>query len=448
MAESYLQQRKFRKGLVTALMALATAQDMQNLSLYHSIQLLLGRIYLEKGNPDAAEGYLKDVVTFAENNASVARLSKAHELLAVLYARRDDYQKAYQHQGLFMHYKSQLFNAEKAKIMERMETRLLIEQKEHAYQLLQASSLQQEENLAFELNKNYAETAIIVLALLLAATLGISYRKSRKLAGRLYSQKKHIEAQHDEISQQNLRIREQNDLLEQQNQELAELNREKDTIMSMVAHDLKSPLNRLNGLSELLIMARQEPQEQEKYASLIKETSQEGVSLVHELLDQKIGQQNPLAGMQAIDLSQLLRQIGLQQQDAALAKRIRLLIECPDGLSLWTDRKALKRIIDNLLSNAIKYSFTDTVVELKGKQLGDDIEIIIADQGPGFTEEDKANLYQQYQQLSAKPTRGESSHGLGLSIVKNLVDKMRGRLLLESEAGIGSTFRVILSQQA
>jgi len=102
--------------------------------------------------------------------------------------------------------------------------------------------------------------------------------------------------------------------------------------------------------------------------------------------------------------------------------------------------------IENLISNAIKYTPKEGEVSVRVSLKENLLKLSVADQGPGFTEDDKKHLYTKFKTLSAKPTGGEASNGLGLSLVKTLVEKLKGSINLQSEIGKGSTFEVVVPQ--
>jgi signal transduction histidine kinase len=95
-----------------------------------------------------------------------------------------------------------------------------------------------------------------------------------------------------------------------------------------------------------------------------------------------------------------------------------------------------------LLSNALKFSQPGTRVDVRIRNLGSNAELAVSDQGPGLTADDQANLWERFTKLSARPTGGEQSTGLGLSIAKHLVETMGCTIQVESEPGKGATFRV------
>ena len=104
----------------------------------------------------------------------------------------------------------------------------------------------------------------------------------------------------------------------------------------------------------------------------------------------------------------------------------------------------MAEVLDNIVSNAIKYSPQGRKVNLKLEEKNASYWISVSDQGPGILPEDRDKLFQKFQKLSAKPTGGESSTGLGLSIVKALADQLGAKIDVESEVGKGSTFAVKL----
>jgi two-component system sensor histidine kinase/response regulator len=112
--------------------------------------------------------------------------------------------------------------------------------------------------------------------------------------------------------------------------------------------------------------------------------------------------------------------------------------------AVQADPTALSQVLGNLVSNAVKFSPPGKEISIGLRSADSYVECYIQDQGPGFTEADKTRMFQRYGRLSAQPTGGEPSAGLGLSIVKKLVEAMGGALICESTAGSGARFTVRL----
>ena len=146
---------------------------------------------------------------------------------------------------------------------------------------------------------------------------------------------------------------------------------------------------------------------------------------------------------EVVDITKLLHEQKQMYMDMAKKKDIDLNISIPEKpVHASIDTNYLARVIDNLMSNAIKYTQKGKKVNLSLIDIGQTFQILIKDEGQGFSEEDKKKMFRKFQKLSAQPTAGESSTGLGLSIVKNLVEKLGGELAFESEQGRGSAFQI------
>lgn len=100
----------------------------------------------------------------------------------------------------------------------------------------------------------------------------------------------------------------------------------------------------------------------------------------------------------------------------------------------------MTQVLENLLSNAVKYSPCRTTIDVGVDRLPTAVRCALQDEGPGLSQEDQKKLFGKFTRLSAKPTGGETSTGLGLSIVKRMLESMRGRVWCESELGKGATF--------
>jgi len=134
-------------------------------------------------------------------------------------------------------------------------------------------------------------------------------------------------------------------------------------------------------------------------------------------------------------------------QPAAAGKNIQLHFETPDKhVYLVSDKQLVSRICENLFSNAIKYSPPNKNVWISLSATNDAVNIQVKDEGIGISKDEMPNLFSKYSKISSKPTAGEASTGLGLSIVKRIVDELNGSVFCESEPGKGSLFTVVLKK--
>lgn len=441
LAELHLHMKDYEVALDFNRKALIAAGVSNNKNMLSSIYLNLAQNYFARRAYDHAKIYLNKVIEFAENTGNLKNKQESFYYLSKIYEDRQDFGNALFYHQQYVQAKDSLYNTDVALTIERLENRLAIEKKEKEYELLKAAEAKNQVLIKQQKIKNITKTIVLILVILLLLVLFISYRRIRLKNTLLLAQKEQIIQQNREIIKQNLKIQEQNDDLLKRNEELAALNQEKNTLMGIVAHDLKAPFNRISGLSELLLMGIQPPAEQDKYTRLIKEASEDGIQLIRDLLDANAFEHFTTLHFSEVEVQPFLQNMAQSYQSQAASKSIQIHLSVQDGLCLYTEALYLTRILDNLISNAIKYSPSNANVFIQAIAATDhQVKISVKDEGPGFSEEDKKYLYQKFKKLSARPTQGESSHGLGLAIVKTLVTRLEARIDLISQSRKGSEF--------
>ena len=147
---------------------------------------------------------------------------------------------------------------------------------------------------------------------------------------------------------------------------------------------------------------------------------------------------------ETIDMVALAKDIVEASQPLAGRKDQTIDVAAPPTLLCVCDPDRMREAIDNLLSNAIKYSPPGSRIEIGVADEGGRTVIRVADQGPGLAPEDMARLFERFQRLSARPTGGEPSTGLGLSIVKRIVDLHNGAVSVQETGPAGSTFTIAI----
>jgi signal transduction histidine kinase len=146
-----------------------------------------------------------------------------------------------------------------------------------------------------------------------------------------------------------------------------------------------------------------------------------------------------------VDVGALVTEVTDANLPLAINKQQIISVTAPPNFVTMCDADRIREAIDNLISNAIKYSPIGGKIAVKVSHEGNDTVIRIADEGAGLSPEDLGRLFGRFQRLSAKPTAGESSTGLGLSIVKRIIDMHGGHVTANSAGpGQGSTFTITL----
>jgi len=229
------------------------------------------------------------------------------------------------------------------------------------------------------------------------------------------------------------------------------LAQDKDELLGILAHDLNNYLVGIKMSAELMYNQLQRTAN-ERLAKLSENTLRSSASaliFLKDFLANSATDHGFTLKPGTADLGEVATAAVEQYQEAARQKGMTILTEIPaEAILVRADGRALDQVLDNLLSNALKFSEPGKRIFISVRGLSQRVECIIRDEGPGFTDEDKGRMFRRYGRLSARPTGGEASTGLGLSIVRKLVLAMGGELICESSPGQGATFTMRLPTPA
>ncbi|MEI9919435.1 MAG: HAMP domain-containing sensor histidine kinase [Bacteroidota bacterium] len=233
-----------------------------------------------------------------------------------------------------------------------------------------------------------------------------------------------------------------------QNQTQAQLNHEKKQLILLVSHDLKGPFNRIFALTQLLEMTGSFSDEQKEYVNKMYSIVGDGLNMVRNIVDvRKIEEKGLDPYPEKLNLPAVILPIIKQYNVLADKKKIKIEYKSPERVEMLTDKNYVCRVMENLLSNALKFSESGKEVAVTVQQNNGQVQISVADQGPGLSEEDLGKMYMKFTKLTPRPTGGESSQGLGLSIVKTLSNCLGGDVECKSALGVGSTFTVTFAAE-
>jgi two-component system, sensor histidine kinase and response regulator len=246
-----------------------------------------------------------------------------------------------------------------------------------------------------------------------------------------------------------LQLKLSKELIIEKNKRLEQLNKEKNEFLGIAAHDLKNPLSTIKGYAELMEVDAANMTEEEtiEYAAQIKSMSEYMFQIIIDLLDMNAIEEGKMK-MNPVDFEVVtVIMNGISKFTAPSQKKnINIKFE-PDNyaLSAYADVGRTLQVLDNLVSNAIKFSPFDKNIYVRAYPYNtDNICIEVQDEGPGISEEDKKKLFGKFTKLTARPTANENSTGLGLSIVKKIIENMGGTIWCESNLGEGASFKFTL----
>ncbi|HEX2165559.1 MAG TPA: ATP-binding protein [Thermoanaerobaculia bacterium] len=262
----------------------------------------------------------------------------------------------------------------------------------------------------------------------------------------------------DELAQENARRRraeaERAELLERERrarEEAEAANRLKDEFLATVSHELRTPLSVITGWAEVLTQPELEPARRERGVQTIARHARALARLVDDLLDlSRIATGGLRLSLQSVDLATLIASAVDAVAPAADAKGIELLARTGDEPVLVSaDPARLQQVLWNLMSNAVKFTPRGGRVEVALARTGSSAEVAVTDDGAGIEPEFLAQIFEPFRQRDSSITRAHQGLGLGLAIVRRLVEAHGGTVFAESPGlGQGATFRVRLPLRA
>ena len=227
--------------------------------------------------------------------------------------------------------------------------------------------------------------------------------------------------------------------------ELRQLNELKNKFLGIAAHDLRNPLTAIRGMSEMIMLLNLKEEKKADLINTINQASDHMLFLLNDLLDVSTIESGGFAlklesGSLAEVVESRVRLMGINAEP----KKIRLATEIGAVPEMAFDHERIIQVVDNLLSNAVKFSPPEAAVHITIGLVDERVHLSVRDQGPGIPPGELDRLFLAFEKLSVRPTGGETSTGLGLSIVKRIVDAHAGEVIVDSEVGVGSTFTVSL----
>ncbi len=377
--------------------------------------------YTEEGAYDSAAKYGDLALQLARQLDSKSKQSDSYAVLAKLAQRRGDYKRAWDYQGKWYSLDTALVNSETYKSIAELEKKYETRERENEKLLLQSEIAQQKFH-------NRIMMVMAVSLLLVAIAAAMAFIVKRKA---------------------NRQLQANNDLFVRQNDRLSELNDEKNSLISIVSHDLSTPFASI-GMWQQLLLSEQDnlSDSQRKALDRIAQATQYGEKLIRHILDVEKAQTNRnKLHLENLDL-RIFAEWRLDNfTPVAATKNIRLHLDCPTrSLYLLSDRQLLGRMLDNLLSNAIKYTAPGKNVWMNVSEEKDAVSIRIRDEGVGIQPGELPHLFSKYSKISSQPTNGEASTGLGLAIVKRICEELDGKITCESTLGEGSIFTIVLKK--
>lgn len=433
IAKNYIETGNIADAEKFATAGAKVIQDLNYVRILPETMLILGKINFIKGKLDEAERYFTLSLKIANDIKDLQAQMDAYQHLWKLETKLNRPNAVF-YMNQYLVRKDSIKDLDLTRQVDRLQFQLVIEKKEKENELLKLQESHQKSIIERQRVQNIALLVIMICTITIATGFWYYSWKRSKVNIKLEAQNQFIELQRKQIEKRNID-------LSTQNHKLADLNHEKDMLMNIVAHDLKSPLSRIMGLTNLISVDGKLSPTQQEYVRLMKDVTQSNIDLIVDLLDvNALQSETEIPHSETFDVGRMLEERIAFFQYPSISKKIDLNLAYSIENQILSNPGYLTRIIDNLISNAIKFSKNGSEINVKASLESGTLSLSFKDNGPGFSEADKQMLYQRFKKLSARPTAGETSNGLGLAIVKTLVERLRGEIILNSELGRGSEF--------
>lgn len=411
---TYLYKKDYQKGEEIIKETVKIADDNNFKAIKIEGLGALADLYFRQGNHSKAEKYVQEAMGIALDIGYFTALVKGTELLDAIYEKTGNYRLAYENHKKLLQYKDSLFNEEDTRKLASLESEYKFKNIQDSLEFANEQELfKVNETLKRkELSQKYTFSVLGVIILLLV-TLYLLFNQKRIA----------------------------NKRLEVINSNLSELNNEKDEILYIVSHDLRTPFHQLKSLAHLLKDFELSEEEKANLFENMDKSLDNGLKLIGDLLlVNKIESEQAELNFENVELKSLLAKITPYFQEKASEKQIELILnEIPDQ-HISTIEHYFTRILDNLLSNAIKFTNSGKRIFLSAAIIENECIIYVKDEGQGIKEDELDRLFKKFSKLSARPTNNEDSTGLGLAIVKQLAQKINADVQVESTWGKGTTF--------
>ena len=252
----------------------------------------------------------------------------------------------------------------------------------------------------------------------------------------------------EQVRRTSVALEESKHQLEAANQDLIRANQAKSNFLSIVSHELKTPLSVINGFLSLILDGRYENDAQHlrEAVQTSRRRGEQLARMIDELIDlSRLGARALELHLSPTDMAAMLHEFETEFQEECRRREIRFSLCLPADLPLLLcDSDKLRQVFTNLIGNALKFSPDGSEIELGAENRGNEILLTCRDTGIGIPPTERERIFEKFYQVDSSPTRRFGGAGLGLSIVREIVVLHGGRIWVESTFGQGSTFFVSL----
>ncbi|MFC5271988.1 tetratricopeptide repeat protein [Adhaeribacter terreus] len=440
----FILTNQTEKGL--AYMHKALALEIQTSNNVSRVVTLRGlsEVYQSLNNFKQALKFAQQGYELAKTIQSKSEIMFALERLQEVYRASNDYEKAYKYLSLAAVYSDSLNNEQSLAQRNELEIKYDTQQKQlENLKLLSEKSIREKE---FE-RRNLVQVLVILIAVLLfilALAFYFSWRRTKSNNKKLVEINGQIQLRNQEIQRQREELSGKSELLLKQRNELEKLNDFKNRIFSIIGHDLRSPFASLKNLFLIAQTSKMTESEIRTFFRLLDEKCDFANNLLDNVFLWASSQLSGLViNLEPIQVSDLVDENIRLLETAIEQKDLRITNNISDTILPLTEKERLNFVLRNLISNAVKFSYPGDAINIDAIETDYEIIISVTDSGQGIANEHLGKLFTA-QRFTTNGTNNEKGTGLGLLLCKELLESINGKLSVQSQLGVGTTFTVKL----
>lgn len=423
LATVHLEERRFREALAYYDTTFQLHEKTGNDFGIAEVELGRGKVLIEQGKYDEALKSINRSLDLAKKANARTMEIRAYQTLSGLYELKNEFRSSLQYYKQFKQLEDSLFSHDMQEKLLRDQIRFETEEKD-----TEIAALNQERNIKDDTIKKqeFVTNILVVVVALSVILLATVYRSGQR--------RRQINT---------LLLRHQQEM-ETRSEELERLNQVKDKFFSIISHDLRSPINALAGLLDLLDKGAVKPEELSKHIHELKSRFNHTRTLLNNLLDWTLLQMDKLNLQPSrIDVYKLVEE-NIQLLGSVPNKQIRLHNNVPPHSIGYADSNTINLVLRNLMTNAIKFTNEGGEVVIDAEDRGQEWLISVRDNGVGMNHDVLKILFDKTAPYTTRGTANEKGTGLGLILCKEFVEKNGGKIFVESEVGKGSVFSFTL----
>jgi signal transduction histidine kinase len=413
--------------------SLSLAQKTEfKLEIIHALTDL-GKFYNSINNFSQAEKNLNEALRLGNEINSLSDLNLIYGELSSLYYKKQEFKRAYDYHEKYKLYSDSLFVLSNSEKLLELQTKQELRQKERETELLVNENELQKKIIS---SQKIIALVISLLAIVSIIFVWVLLRNRNKIL----QAKDLLIKKNEEIENNRIEISEKNEVL-------AGLNATKDKFFSIIAHDLRNPIAAFVNISELLELEYDRMSDDDKIEIInqMNSSSKNLMMLLENLLTWARLSNNKIdVYPENLLIKDVLESAIHPYLQSAQNKKIKINIDVPDGLTIDTDRFILQTIVGNLVNNAIKFSNQHSEINVSLLTVNGTHNLVVKDHGIGIEESQLRNIFLLGKISTGRGTLGEGGTGLGLVLVKELVEKLNWNIEVRSKGNAGSEFIVII----